>query len=286
MHNRNGQAKVFLELELESLLINGFEQARDLALFAFCFYTACRISEARKAHFNHVFFNHQVRDIIIIPKCNTKGQQKTREIPTHPKLKQCLQIYLEQSHKLLELKKMFGYWSPQNLNEDNKLQISYQYICRYCGHQRLRKNGIYKGANGNAQKYQCQKCHRYSHEHLLTPLDKPRVELYEVYGVKASGNYGFLGENPDNPYLFPGVKGKGCLGINRSIVIFEQAFEKLGIMGASTHSCRRTALTILHRENVVLRVIQAISGHEDLGALQRYLEVSQEQVVSAVNILG
>ncbi len=68
--------------------------------------------------------------------------------------------------------------------------------------------------------------------------------------------------------------------------IFEMVFENMGITGASSHSCRRTALTLMHREGVILRVLQEISGHKDLGALQRYLEVSPDQTRAAVNVLG
>lgn len=68
--------------------------------------------------------------------------------------------------------------------------------------------------------------------------------------------------------------------------IFEKAFERMDIVGASSHSCRRTALTMMHREGVILRVLQEISGHKDLGVLQRYLEVSEEQTRAAVNVLN
>jgi integrase/recombinase XerD len=37
---------------------------------------------------------------------------------------------------------------------------------------------------------------------------------------------------------------------------------------------------------IPLRVIQEISGHNDLGTLQRYLEVSLEQKRNAVAVIG
>ncbi len=37
---------------------------------------------------------------------------------------------------------------------------------------------------------------------------------------------------------------------------------------------------------IPLRVIQEISGHNDLGTLQRYLEVSPEQKRHAVAVIG
>jgi len=55
--------------------------------------------------------------------------------------------------------------------------------------------------------------------------------------------------------------------------------------GVSTHSFRRTALTSLSNAGVPLRVIQEISGHQSLTALQKYLEVNEEQVANAIQAL-
>jgi integrase/recombinase XerD len=85
--------------------------------------------------------------------------------------------------------------------------------------------------------------------------------------------------------LFPGLKGQGCLSLDSALERFEFAFKKTGIIGAGTHSCRRTALTTMHREGKLLRVIQEISGHKKLENLQLYLEVSEEEARDAVNVL-
>ncbi|WP_313931544.1 tyrosine-type recombinase/integrase [Trichocoleus sp. FACHB-69] len=49
---------------------------------------------------------------------------------------------------------------------------------------------------------------------------------------------------------------------------------------------RRTALTQMHNAGILLRHIQKISGHHELGTLQRYLEVSPEQKRKAVWMIG
>jgi len=53
-----------------------------------------------------------------------------------------------------------------------------------------------------------------------------------------------------------------------------------------TNDSWRTALTMMSSAGVPLRVIQEISGHNDLGTLQRYLEVSPEQKRNAVAVIG
>ncbi len=68
--------------------------------------------------------------------------------------------------------------------------------------------------------------------------------------------------------------------------ILKDACKRVGVEGVSTHSFRRTTLTMMSSAGIPLRVIQEISGHNDLGTLQRYLEVSLEQRRNAVAAIG
>lgn len=91
--------------------------------------------------------------------------------------------------------------------------------------------------------------------------------------------------NPYNPYLFPSREGK-ALTRSSADKLLRAASSRIGISGVSTHSFRRTALTQMHNAGIPLRHIQEISGHNDLGTLQRYLEVSPEQKKMAVSVIG
>ena len=87
--------------------------------------------------------------------------------------------------------------------------------------------------------------------------------------------------------LFPGMRGRS-LTLTRFAAdkILRDACLRVGIVGVSTHSFRRTALTMMSSAGIPLRVIQEISGHNDLGTLQRYLEVSPEQKRKAISVIG
>lgn len=87
--------------------------------------------------------------------------------------------------------------------------------------------------------------------------------------------------------LFPGMRGRS-LTLTRFTAdkILKAACDRVGLFGVSTHSFRRTALTMMSSAGIPLRVIQEISGHNDLGTLQRYLEVSPEQKRKAVAVIG
>ena len=87
--------------------------------------------------------------------------------------------------------------------------------------------------------------------------------------------------------LFPGMRGVSeHLTRFTADKILKAACDRVGLVGVSTHSFRRTALTMMSSAGIPLRVIQEISGHNDLGTLQRYLEVSPEQKKSAMAVIG
>lgn len=67
--------------------------------------------------------------------------------------------------------------------------------------------------------------------------------------------------------------------------VMRRIFREAKIKGASTHSGRRTCLTRLHHAGIPLAVIQRISGHSSLATLQRYLEVSEENLLSAARAM-
>ena len=91
---------------------------------------------------------------------------------------------------------------------------------------------------------------------------------------------------PDNPYLFPGKGGVGHLHPDSGARLLKQACNRIGLIGISSHSFRRTALTMMSNAGIPLRIIQEISGHRNLEQLQRYLEVKPEQVRGAIASLS
>jgi integrase/recombinase XerD len=92
---------------------------------------------------------------------------------------------------------------------------------------------------------------------------------------------------PPGIMLFPGLHGvRDTMSRRTADKHLREACQRIGIEGVSTHSFRRTALTQMHNAGIPLRHIQKISGHNDLGTLQRYLEVSPEQAQKAVSVIG
>lgn len=86
-------------------------------------------------------------------------------------------------------------------------------------------------------------------------------------------------------YLFSG-RNEGHISEDSGTRILREVCQEVDIFGVSTHSFRRTALTQMSNAGIPLRVIQEISGHRNLEQLQRYLEVSDSQVLGAAAALS
>jgi integrase/recombinase XerD len=91
---------------------------------------------------------------------------------------------------------------------------------------------------------------------------------------------------PKPGFLFPGMHGRGHLSRFMAERLLKTACDRVGLVGVSTHSFRRTALTQMSSAGVPLRHIQEISGHDSLANLQKYLEVTADQKRNAVAAIG
>ena len=86
-------------------------------------------------------------------------------------------------------------------------------------------------------------------------------------------------------YLFPGRFGE-FLQPDSADKILRKACNRVGLIGVSSHSFRRTALTQMSDNGTPLRVIMEISGHRNMSQLAAYIEVRDSQVLGAVTGLS
>jgi integrase/recombinase XerD len=55
--------------------------------------------------------------------------------------------------------------------------------------------------------------------------------------------------------------------------------------GISTHTTRRSFITKLNEKGVDIATIQKITGHRDLKALVKYIEIPVDRIKGAINLL-
>lgn len=83
--------------------------------------------------------------------------------------------------------------------------------------------------------------------------------------------------------LFQSQKGKG-LTTQAIINLFAKLYKDAGIVGASSHSGRRSFITKLVERGVNPRIIQVLARHSNLSTTMRYMDVNDSKLRNAVEL--
>jgi len=67
--------------------------------------------------------------------------------------------------------------------------------------------------------------------------------------------------------------------------VFARIYAAAGIKGASSHSGRRTFITELANKGINAKVLMQLAGHRHLSTTQRYIEVNDNMLKAAVELL-
>ncbi len=87
----------------------------------------------------------------------------------------------------------------------------------------------------------------------------------------------------DAPLIFS-AKGEG-FNAQTIINLFQNLYEEAGITGASSHSGRRQSVTELADKVINARVIQALARHKHLNTTMRYIDINENKMRSAIDLL-
>ena len=86
------------------------------------------------------------------------------------------------------------------------------------------------------------------------------------------------------PFLFQTQKSNR-FNTNALTQLVKRIYERVGIVGASSHSGRRTFITRLATSGVSVRVIAEAVGHSSIATTQRYIDINDELVSNAVELV-
>ncbi|MBT6184440.1 MAG: tyrosine-type recombinase/integrase, partial [Betaproteobacteria bacterium] len=67
--------------------------------------------------------------------------------------------------------------------------------------------------------------------------------------------------------------------------LFKRIYKMAGIDGASSHSGRRQFVTNLADKGINARVVQTLARHKHLGTTQRYIDVNENALRNAMELL-
>jgi integrase/recombinase XerD len=88
---------------------------------------------------------------------------------------------------------------------------------------------------------------------------------------------------PSDP-LFRSQKRRS-FNANTMCQLFLNIYAACGIKGASSHSGRRTFITNLASKSVSVRVLAVLAGHSSISTTQRYIDVNDQQLRNAVELV-
>lgn len=94
-----------------------------------------------------------------------------------------------------------------------------------------------------------------------------------------------INNKSENLPLIPSQQGKGFFNPNALVQKFKSIYEQSGVYGASSHSGRRTFITILANKGTSVRVLQELAGHRHIGTTQRYIDVNEDLMREAIERL-
>jgi integrase/recombinase XerD len=88
----------------------------------------------------------------------------------------------------------------------------------------------------------------------------------------------------ERPFLRSQKSGRAFTA-NTLVQLFGRIYVAAGLEGGSSHSGRRTFISTLAAKGVSARVLQRLAGHSSLATTQRYIEVNDQMLRSAVELL-
>jgi integrase/recombinase XerD len=85
--------------------------------------------------------------------------------------------------------------------------------------------------------------------------------------------------------LFYSQRTRNGFNANTLCQHFASIYRDAGLSGASSHSGRRTFITTLANKGIGVRVLMALAGHRNMSTTQRYIDLNDEMMKVAVNLL-
>ena len=87
-----------------------------------------------------------------------------------------------------------------------------------------------------------------------------------------------------NTYLFSTQK-QSHFTANTAAQHLQRLYAQAAISGATSHSGRRTWLTELSSKGMGVRILAEMAGHANIQTTQRYIDVNDEQMRSAAELI-
>ncbi len=90
---------------------------------------------------------------------------------------------------------------------------------------------------------------------------------------------------PDAKLFYSQKRGNDGFSSNTLCQFFHHLYKRAGIIGASSHSGRRTYATTIASRGVGIRVLQKLLGHKNLQTTSVYIDANDDMLRKAVDLI-
>lgn len=117
------------------------------------------------------------------------------------------------------------------------------------------------------------------HERVVFLSERLRKEIVRYRDATP----GLIGRSSDAPLLM--TQKRTAFSANTLCQLMGQLYRTAGLDGATSHSGRRWFITKLAHSGVSAKVIMTLAGHKHLTTTQRYIDVRDDMMRAAVELL-
>lgn len=159
------------------------------------------------------------------------------------------------------------------------IALSFYAGLRACEIAALRIGDVFDAEGGVRDTIQLSAAQTKGNEAATVLVNKRLAAQLKRYAAQ----YPNLAKQPTAPLIFS-AKGEGFTA--QTIVnLFQLLYKAAGIAGASSHSGRRQFVTELADKGINARVIQALARHKHLNTTMRYIDLNENKLRSAVELV-
>ena len=116
------------------------------------------------------------------------------------------------------------------------------------------------------------------HARTVFVSDKLRKELIAYLAATPS-------LKPKHKLFYSQKVGSDGFSANTLAQHFHYLYKRAGVIGASSHSTRRTFITNLAAQGISVRVLASLAGHRSIATTQAYIDVNDDQKRKAVELV-
>lgn len=180
----------------------------------------------------------------------------------------------------MEMKRLLAVVETGKHPQRNRIAVMLSYLAglRVGEIAQLKVSDVYQADNQVRDQILLPASYTKTNDARSIYVSKKLKKELDVYFLNSS----FPG-NRSNPLLM--TQKDTAFSPNTLCQLFGELYKRAAVDGASSHSGRRSFITKMAHSGISPKVIMVLAGHKHLGTTQRYIDVNDEMLKMAVEVV-